>query len=643
MTNRTLAGAMLLLVAVYMSIGFRDLGVVPQVHEDEPWQASTGWKLATDGVFASDLFAGFHGMERRYYGFPPVHPLLLAAVFRATGIGLEQARIEVALLGLALLILTGVLAARLFDRAVGAAAMALLLLVPWIPAAPFRLTGIPLLDQARLARYDIGVPVFGLAALIAFLSATKHDSLWRHALAGVLVAAAGLCQLHGFFWLPVLITLGLWNRPRLRSLAAVAGGAVAGTLPYLIYVTTDLPTFLAQTYQYADRFRLLDPGWYAANLQAEPHRYGLGSWLALAHPGAIAFAAGVPACLAALLQRAWHRGDRSARFVVLPALVLPSLLAVLIAAKQPGYLLLVVPFAAIALGWGLATSWRAAATSRIGWPLRTLLVLATVAVLADGLDAVAELGRQSRSTTPYAVLIARLRPELPPGARILAPHRLWFGLEDREVRSWWVPFALADARHSRPIVEAAASLAAIDPDVVLVDDQVRAALLSRPALNSAFLEMVARRGLDRMVELDDPTYGLIEVYRRSGGTASGAGAYGSGSTTVTHVLTFGSAVATRPLSAACTASHHTATGRACHMRRSRELATCSTYGSKRLNMNDALTAARNTATPAIGAAAPPCSARRRRRITVIATNTQIRFQSVDSRCRTASTAISGSR
>jgi hypothetical protein len=200
--------------------------------------------------------------------------------------------------------------------------------------------------------------------------------------------------------------------------------------------------------------------------------------------------------------------------VVLPALVLPCLLAVLIAAKQPGYLLLVVPLAAIALGWGLATSWRAAASSRIGWPLRTLILVATVAVLADGLDAVAELGRQSRSTTPYAVLAARLRPELPPGARILAPHRLWFGLEDREVRSWWVPFALADARQSRPIVEAAASLAAIDPDVVLVDDQVRAALLTRPALNAAFLEMVARRGLDRMVELDDPTYGLIEVYRR---------------------------------------------------------------------------------------------------------------------------------
>jgi len=68
--------------------------------------------------------------------------------------------------------------------------------------------------------------------------------------------------------------------------------------------------------------------------------------------------------------------------------------------------------------------------------------------------------------------------------------------------------------------------------MVLVDDQVRAALLSRPALTSAFLEMAARRGLDRMVELDDPTYGLIEVYRRSGGTGSVAGATGTVTATV---------------------------------------------------------------------------------------------------------------
>ncbi|HEX8969893.1 MAG TPA: hypothetical protein VF937_18565, partial [Chloroflexota bacterium] len=65
-------------LAVFMVSGLRHLDSVPQVYEDEPWQASTAYKLMTSGVFGSDLFAGFHAMDQRYYGFMPLHPLLLA-------------------------------------------------------------------------------------------------------------------------------------------------------------------------------------------------------------------------------------------------------------------------------------------------------------------------------------------------------------------------------------------------------------------------------------------------------------------------------------------------------------------------------------------------------------------------------------
>ena len=54
---------------------------IPPVYQDEPWQATTGWKLATDGVFGSDMFAGHYNMDRRYYGFMPLHPAVLALVF----------------------------------------------------------------------------------------------------------------------------------------------------------------------------------------------------------------------------------------------------------------------------------------------------------------------------------------------------------------------------------------------------------------------------------------------------------------------------------------------------------------------------------------------------------------------------------
>src|SRR5262249_14191777 len=61
------------LLLVYGGVSLRHLTTVPPVYEDEPGQASTGWKLATSGTFGSDLFTGFHGMERRYYGFMPIH------------------------------------------------------------------------------------------------------------------------------------------------------------------------------------------------------------------------------------------------------------------------------------------------------------------------------------------------------------------------------------------------------------------------------------------------------------------------------------------------------------------------------------------------------------------------------------------
>ena len=64
------------ILAVFLATGVRHLDTVPQVYEDEPWQASAGDKLATQR--GSDLFAGFFHMDQRYYGFMPLHPLLRA-------------------------------------------------------------------------------------------------------------------------------------------------------------------------------------------------------------------------------------------------------------------------------------------------------------------------------------------------------------------------------------------------------------------------------------------------------------------------------------------------------------------------------------------------------------------------------------
>ena len=118
---------LLALLLLYWVISLHQLDVTPPVYEDEPWQASTGWMLATDGVFGSDMFSGFYGMESRYFGFMPVFPLLLAGTFRLIGLGLFQARLVAVMMGLLTLVLTYSLGSRLFRPPVGLLAVVLML------------------------------------------------------------------------------------------------------------------------------------------------------------------------------------------------------------------------------------------------------------------------------------------------------------------------------------------------------------------------------------------------------------------------------------------------------------------------------------------------------------------------------------
>ena len=171
---------LILFLLLYWGLALSNLSVVPSVHQDEPWQASTGWKLAQAGVFGSDLFAGFHGMERHYYGYMPVHPFLLSLYYRAGGLGLWQSRLETVTLGLLTLAWTYHLGCRLFGRRVGLLAVIFLLVLRHTALRPQQLSGILFLDIARIARYDMAVPVFGLAALAVYYSAIHHKEHKEH-------------------------------------------------------------------------------------------------------------------------------------------------------------------------------------------------------------------------------------------------------------------------------------------------------------------------------------------------------------------------------------------------------------------------------------------------------------------------------
>lgn len=511
------------LLLLYLTVSLRHLTIVPPVYEDEPWQASTGLKLAREGVFGSDVFAGLHGMERRYYGYMPLHPLLLAVTYRIAGFGLLQTRIEAVTMGLLILLLTYALGRRLFDPTVGLIAVAILLLTRTAGLTRIQPTGILFLDMVRIGRYDIVVPVFGLSALLLYLSAEEHGRGWRFAAAGLCAGLAGLSHLYGAFWIIALLVLAGWNRAGWLTLSALAMGFAAPWLAYLVYVLGDLPTWAAQTRAYAPRFRLNSAAWYWANLTSEPQRYGPGLGSIGLHyalrPGFWAALIAIPASLVALWRHAARlgaAGGNSARALLVPAIVLPFLFALLITSKLANYLVTVLPIAALATAWGGVTLWRwVASVPSITRLVRSTLVAVALAVTAEGLSRYVALERAAERTTPYADFIARVRAPIPPHARVLGLHNYWFGMEDFDYRSFAVPVALSDPASIQHPPSLAEALDRVAPTAVLLDARMRELIAApgpRAGEYAGIIDWLARRGFVLVSAIEDPTYGRIDVY-----------------------------------------------------------------------------------------------------------------------------------
>jgi hypothetical protein len=190
--------------------------------------------------------------------------------------------------------------------------------------------------------------------------------------------------------------------------------------------------------------------------------------------------------------------------MVVPALLFPMLFALTITLKLVNYTLIELPIFAVAIGWGLVRFWDARA-----WSKAVVSVVCAAAVVEGGL-ALARLEDAASTTTPYPTFIADVRQYVTPDARVLGLHSYWIGFEDHDYRSFLVPLNFADL--GVPLDQA---LDDVDPDVVLLDARMRAYFDSPPAAadSALFRAWLARHDARLVADVDDPTYGLMEVYR----------------------------------------------------------------------------------------------------------------------------------
>jgi 4-amino-4-deoxy-L-arabinose transferase-like glycosyltransferase len=91
--NRRWWIAVLTVLLVYSVLALNHLAAFPPVGQDEPWIAAAPYKLATRGIYGSDLFAGHYGMDRHDFDHMPLYPLLQAGTFKLFGVGTFQMRI----------------------------------------------------------------------------------------------------------------------------------------------------------------------------------------------------------------------------------------------------------------------------------------------------------------------------------------------------------------------------------------------------------------------------------------------------------------------------------------------------------------------------------------------------------------------
>ncbi|MGH9173071.1 MAG: ArnT family glycosyltransferase, partial [Vicinamibacterales bacterium] len=362
---------------VFLTLSLDRLEVFPAVGEDEPWIAAAPYKLTTEGVYGSDLFAGYYGVDRHNYQHMPLYLLMQAGLFRVTGVGVFQMRLLPVLFGLGLLVMVFVVGKQLGDERIGALAAVLMLALRI--SAGGDATGILLLDRARINRYDIAVPVFGLLALWAFFRAERRPVPVWYLLTGVFTGLASLSHLFGAFWLPVFFALLVsgWhgNVHRAQTTALVMLGFLITWLPWIAYIASGWEDYLGQMRFVAARFDVFNTSFYISNAL-----YGGGpislDWILTIlrdlpwnRPGTWSVLLGIPIAVGAMAWSGWRERDRhrAARMLGLVALAQFVMFVVLLKVKTVNYMIGLWPLGALTLAWLGIWLWdRRIALMRVG-------------------------------------------------------------------------------------------------------------------------------------------------------------------------------------------------------------------------------------------------------------------------------------
>jgi len=509
----------LALTAMFGRIAIYNLGNYRPVSNDEMELMAVAYKLATQGVLGSDLYAGFYNADQHFMITLPLEHLFNAASFKVLGAGVAQMRWVAVVAGVALLWIVSWLAYRWYG--LGTSILSGLLLIAWPSNLTQAPNGLPWLGVTRAARYDILAVTFAWLA-VAWLYLLLRHKRWQIALAlGISCGLAALAQFIGAFALPLVLANWLWARGR-RGLAEphlylIAIGAFLAALPWLVFVAQHHADWTAQLTVFGtNRWDVFNPSFYLTNLMSEPGRYqDLLRQGPPEDPGApnspvsqSLIALAIWPAAAYLTWRALRTRAAGDRLLFSSLVIFAGFLVLVDQAKTPLYAIILVPSICMAIAVATTALWEHNKLAKV--------VVAAVAILIarDSFAAYQTYLAQAAQVSQYLGVGVQLEDAIGPGAHILGPERWWWALHDHPYASlrsiWWQWSARAGPSQNPRFEQWVTSTQA---DAIIINDNIRDDIHAFPeALQQQFWAYVSACTTP-VLDLTDASYLRIEVDR----------------------------------------------------------------------------------------------------------------------------------
>lgn len=505
------------LTIFFVAVATIDLANYRPISGDDGWILSASYKLATQGVFGSDMYAGYFHADQHYFIALPGHHVLQALFLKILGPGISQARWASVISGVVLMWAACILAWRWYGPAVAVLTSAFLLF--WQPA----LVGegsVPLMSLSRSLRYDLPAVAWIWLALLFFDGWLRRPAPVRAFLTGFTAAAATLTQFFGSVALAI-VGLGVLASGKRRALSAAGiASLLAGFFSlaglYLFYLTLHWQDALRQTTYLKGERANLSPQALIGNLLREPRRYQhVLEQLDIA-PGPWILLVGVWPALAYLGVRLRRDGRRGDRLLALTLATTFLFLALVDRTKAPIYALPLLPPLCIALARLAAESFTWAIQHRqqhrraVG---AIVLILCGLTVL-HGLHFYARDRREASRVSKYQVVGSAIASEVQSEAPVAGSERWWWPLRDHDylaVRNLALQWQTASVQDDE-MASFASLLQENDIRYIVVDVIVRTDIGVDSQLLREQFESFLERCTAVQEEWSDPTYGQISLF-----------------------------------------------------------------------------------------------------------------------------------